>query len=73
MPVCQVLAGARIRAGLDSRCSKVEDDEKSKQIEAVIGIGRVKLGSGAQSGPRTVLGGLRSMVKIAGAVLPGVK
>ena len=70
--VCHVRAGARMRAGRDLSVEKAAGWEKSRQMDVVTGIGRVKLGGDAQSGLRTRRGAWRSIVWIVGGSCDGM-
>jgi hypothetical protein len=64
----QVRAGASIKAGREDKFANWEGNAKSRQIDEVIGIERVKLGPGAHSVFLTSEGCTNSISKMLGGV-----
>jgi hypothetical protein len=67
-----VRAGARINAGRESRELNAEENARSRQIDEVIVIGRVKLGPEDHSGFVLHFGALNSKVYILGGSVEGI-
>lgn len=67
-----VRAGARINAGRESRELNAEENARSRQIDEVIGIGRVKLGAEDHSGFVLHFGAVNPKVYTLGGSVEGM-